>query len=1433
MSLLTPPKTSHREEKENRATASGSRVVWSQHNQYHNLSSPPRFPTASSAEKEPPVKSILKKPSIPLLPLENECEQREATPEPSSPLDDQHYLNSPVSQIISKELETKLGELISAYSVLAARIRAHVYDESSSDSQLLEPLKNNRESLLRCIKRDLGRALVDPVADEDHKSARAAILLPSPTRSPKKKRGMTAEQAKFARDLCTLSHSVLKLLGLMFTLPPVYNIFTVAQLQDILTGLLAIPMAEELPTPNARKTYALAICVIQTQRLPPAVLRPAAARIAHALRRGIDGELGKEGKKGAASDGLKAIHDLSIYSPLTFVPVFITLLESVLSNLLAPSLALRVQACHALGGLSLGSLSIPLSDVHTCLSKCVSSFLLTIPAKASPTKLSPTKSSPAKSIVESPICRTLRTTINNEDPGHVAHGPVWALSVLGSFCVLLGSGLYSDVRVSRTIIALVSLTLRHKKSSVRFIGGIAWRALTWAYFQPPLPPSPDGESEVEDDDPPSSPVKTAHTPEQHRKILGAVVGMGVGVSTVAAIVGSETVEGDMRQVFHVLELMMRKGLDSFTDAMQVITQLVSFSPAHKSWNVNDLLPKSFFSAHPGLLTAEFSNLQPYVREIFEECPSLGEIRPLTKEELSRDNVMEELFQLWKRAAYLHEAFEKDVDLLKEGWQALLNAALVVYEDDGEDGKARVAEKAIDIIDHLLYADLECGGEADCSDAQLSFGKLDIQSASARKIKLLHDLWTLARHVVPSDYLDWHAENPLQSLIKWEEEMNKHECHSRGPWAEFCVDLSLSASEGLSMFWDAASKWEWCLQTKSRVWSIFVQKVQADPRGTWDDALLLLTVPYRDQSAWDLSSEDLGIWESFLAFALEKACDAGLEKLTAIDLIAETRFSPSFVSCTRIADMLMAACELGDAEALPDRFIDFLADTLRSSYPPSVEQLQSCKWMMRGLLNMIEHCPKELVLPLFETLQEGLLVWIQDEYAAVDTYEMDILNMYEAVLEIVRGLPETPETLEVLSPLLESVFVGRTNKPQAIFQIFDNFWNSTSYSSVVPSSQWPTKVQEHFNVQIEPELLDDDDILPPSSPPPVDDDDEEPQLADPIEIFSLLPPAILSTPSSTRTQDVPLTPKKTPSAFSLLASPTPTRKRDITTLFSGSPSSPKRRKVGNKENESPCLQLPSPRTRTDVFASPSRKRRLSETDYEPGSGVKRPRLDLCALTASAIDQDQDDAEEDAVEAILLPKRASTGSLVTPPKDKSSAPNKDVFGPLLRPSHSDSVTSSRKRKALTLAAVEVPTLKELKRQQSMPKIQKLDLTHILTSSAAENAVPSTEPKTPSKSYTKSSSSPGFDMPEVAALKSDDSMVMGCGSPKAELPSSDDDPHLGQVTPRHLISPVLRRLSGSKWSSNVEDPPSDDSVGSPTKGVVERRLKMQLQAKAALEM
>ena len=64
-------------------------------------------------------------------------------------------------------------------------------------------------------------------------------------------------------------------------------------------------MAPELPTINARKTCALAVWLIQTMQLPAEVVEPAAQRIAYAIRRGIEGELGREGKKGAVNDGLK------------------------------------------------------------------------------------------------------------------------------------------------------------------------------------------------------------------------------------------------------------------------------------------------------------------------------------------------------------------------------------------------------------------------------------------------------------------------------------------------------------------------------------------------------------------------------------------------------------------------------------------------------------------------------------------------------------------------------------------------------------------------------------------------------------------------------------------------------------------------------------------------------------------------------------------------------------------------------------------------------------------------------------------------------------------------------------------------------------------------------------------------------------------------
>ena len=234
MSLPTPPRTSHHRHKENRLR--GSRVAWAQQNQYFILSySPTSHPLRSCIEQ--PAKSILKKRDHPSL-LPPEEDQRQITPEPEDPLVDLTYLSRPVQQIISPD--STFRDLIEAYSILHTRLRAAVMSSTDADASwpLFRPLRKNKRMFTEAVVRDLGRAFVQPkseVASEDDiptdcdkecEDEEALSLLPSPKKSPsRRKRGMSASQVKFARDLCTTTHAALRLLSAIFTFSPLHQIF--------------------------------------------------------------------------------------------------------------------------------------------------------------------------------------------------------------------------------------------------------------------------------------------------------------------------------------------------------------------------------------------------------------------------------------------------------------------------------------------------------------------------------------------------------------------------------------------------------------------------------------------------------------------------------------------------------------------------------------------------------------------------------------------------------------------------------------------------------------------------------------------------------------------------------------------------------------------------------------------------------------------------------------------------------------------------------------------------------------------------------------------------------------------------------------------------------------------------------------------------------
>ena len=235
MTLLTPPSTVLRvlADKENIPDIihddlhGSSRVVWSQKNSYHALAS---LSSTSTTSKRAPIKSILKphvQTSIFLLPFPAEPEPRQVTPEPADPLSDLNYLVYPVSQIVKHASDVSMRELIEAYNVLAARLRVSLSGKTGLDASwpLFHPLRKNKKAFVDALVRDLGRALIDPASGYEAKDTPMA-LLPSPKNTPKKKGGMTAEQVKYARDLCTTSQSVIRLLALVFTLPALRKMFS-------------------------------------------------------------------------------------------------------------------------------------------------------------------------------------------------------------------------------------------------------------------------------------------------------------------------------------------------------------------------------------------------------------------------------------------------------------------------------------------------------------------------------------------------------------------------------------------------------------------------------------------------------------------------------------------------------------------------------------------------------------------------------------------------------------------------------------------------------------------------------------------------------------------------------------------------------------------------------------------------------------------------------------------------------------------------------------------------------------------------------------------------------------------------------------------------------------------------------------------------------
>ncbi|CAK5284065.1 unnamed protein product [Mycena citricolor] len=1133
-----------------------------------------------------------------------------------------------------------------------------------------------------------------------------------------------------------------------------------------MTAVLAIPLADELPTPNARKTYALAIWLLQAQRLPICVLESGADRIVFALRRAIEGELGKEGKKGSASDGLKAIHDLSVIQPAVFVPKFEALLPSVLANLLAPTLVIRTQACHALGGFARGLSTLPSSSLHTRVSAITITHLLT--ASPSTPRKSPMKQ--ASPETTSALSRTIRTTLQATEVQQVAQGPVWGLSVLAALIVLANSAIYTNDRARKNFKSFLNLGLKHQKSTIRALTSAVWRVAMWAYCQPVLPTDGDGESEIDGDGENPEPATDIESSRESfwKDTISTVVEMGTGVSTIAALLeDTDSTADDMfERITTIFRAMTGKGGESLEAAIDTLERMVCFEPAPSHWRWNRMLPRGLFSASPGLLTADFNALEGPVRAVNGQCPDLDDVRPLSREEIIDPVVFDAVIRLWKECIECISLRDSDgcPEKILSIWENVIQPNVLALQDGDEDELTEFANRAVSIIvDDLLFdSNIDVTLKPSRSIANVPDGKNELSNATL-KLKIGRELWNCLRKFITHDQLVSAGGSMIMCLMQGEDEFTDSSVASRRIWATFCADvLVLCSSEDLEAFWNYR-KWKWAPSVRQLVWTCLVKRWMDEGSAAFDLEVTgtLISMPFMPEKTWDFENQDCQLWEVYLGLVLSQALDQGLDTNDVLEQLSRSIIKehiPISTTASRIADILLSHLKLDAAIQVPDTLFEFVNDTLRSSYPPEPRNKLQSLWTLRSVGKAIDQCDVEHLVALLGVLAEGLSVWLVDEHRALsdDEYGYDLVTLYENLLVKIAELPSELSTLKSVESILVAVFMRPEGTPAPMRNAFAEFWSANYAQMAAPKNGWPTEIQTCLDNFTQPAIEPWSQLklspafesassgpkiavtsaftkVPAGSPFKLrvarfrsvsvepDDEDGLPVTVPSTPVTSRSQPCTPSRPHKQTSSPCPSTPESPIFAYQPPSTPsTPKRVTDA-----GSPS--KRRKLDNKENESPRVLVASVMDRIAAVigkpVSPSKKRARASDELEDERAVE---LSLIQLSGSpAASKKQKRLSFDGVEVSKM---------------------QDVYGEIV-------------------ARETAPVSRTLKRRRD-------------------------------------------------DLFSD--------APKPS--SSDDDAFFGQVTPHHVISPALRT------KLRHDDPPSSDDssvFSSPVKSMISRRLQRSVSA------
>ncbi|TDL17228.1 hypothetical protein BD410DRAFT_704744, partial [Rickenella mellea] len=1003
---------------------------------------------------------------------------RELTPFPTDLDNDRTYLATPIQTILSSDASPR--QLTEAYSVLSARIRAVLPTGILAGLRRvpsLDPLRSNLKAFIKAHVRDLGRILEDPVpfpaapnTESDTSEDMNFSGLPTPKDSPKKKKGMTEEQAKYARDICHLGHAAIRFTVLVFTTNNLQFMYNDDGMAEVLDQVLAVALAPSLPTPNARKTWGLIIMTLQVMSINPDVLYKARDRIAYAIRRGIDGEMGKDGKRGPLNDGLKAICDLTISESYTFAPAFTKILPSILDQLLSNSPATRLHAANALGGLAFGFTKGKgvefLADEIKRAGRHIVAFLLESPEPvASQTELPRT---PTSSPDWSPIVKSLRVTLRSELPAHTAQGPAWALSVISSFIILLGPKLFKNVKILKLIGALLQLSLRHNKKCIRALACAVWNPLLYAWdrWGALVQTAKDGESEAE---------KTER--EEGIRIYWELAASNMsyrnGASIVRTALGNHPgVHMDYVNIaILTVEKMVGSGGERADGAMNILGRIVmppevaeksipGLVDRYRYRSREILLPEYLFpvKAGGGMLDTEWKGLSTVATKVVAACPTHEDIRPLGPAEIGDPLVWERLMKIWKDGvAFLAlEDDEGTPPVILDSWLGLIKGKIAnlngAFQDEAaiSDFCKECAETLVEILKNNAI--------------DLGATSTTLGGVFTKKLAFTRDLYGVVQNVFPIRQLRYAITVMVNHLVLnsgIDPATESAESPALTEWATFCAQIALRSAGHLpkTFFCELGATDVWTAEKRSAAWRAYAKHWRVSD-GTWVGACAILSFPFDSTARWNMSDRDLTEWDGLLQHIIATAhrknwdCSAVLEKVMK-NIDHENLVQSN--CATQIADLLLSNLDLAAEKEprFPTEVVNVVHDVLATTYPPDPQTKVASNWLLRSITSLIDHCPGRMLVPLVKALQDVLCIWMTDamEVYPSEEYIREVVPVYQNIIVSLMGLLPSVEELVSISTIFSPPLYKYAENNEAL-DVFKEFWETSCASLIEPEGGWP-------------------------------------------------------------------------------------------------------------------------------------------------------------------------------------------------------------------------------------------------------------------------------------------------------------------------------------------------------------------------------------------